>query len=292
VTGPRDTTEADEARLATGADVGSGSTGLPEGRSVAADNVLEFPETAQQSRRRRRRKWWLGGLGALVLLGVLGAVLYFSPLLSIQTVTVTGTSLVPQERAEERLQPVLGRPLPQVGQRTVKDLLAEEPAVADVLVHAKPPSSLNVEVIEHEPVAMVSTGNDRVLYGANGQELATLTAEEAERHGLSNVSSVEDVNNPEVFSAITSVLGTLPEPIRNRMESASARTVDSVTLHLDDGRTVLWGNAEQGERKAQVLKALLKVPVNEEAPVREFDVSTPDHPVTRSSAPPGPEASP
>jgi cell division protein FtsQ len=128
---------------------------------------------------------------------------------------------------------------------------------------------------------MVPQGDDRVLYAANGQQLATLSAEEAETHGLSSVSSVEDVTNPEVFAVITSVLGDLPESIRTRMESASADTVDSVTLKLKDGRTVLWGNAEKGGRKVQVLEALLKVPENDEAPVREFDVSIPDHPVTR-----------
>jgi cell division protein FtsQ len=257
------------------------TTDRPNAGTDGADNVVEFPETPVQTRRRRRRVWWISGAGFLVLLGVLGSVLYFSPLLAIQTVSVTGTSLVPDERARERLQPVIGMPLPQVGQRRVENLLAEEPAVADVVVHAEPPSSLDVTIIEHEPVAMVPQGDDRVLYAANGQQLATLSAEEAETHGLSSVSSVEDVTNPEVFAVITSVLGDLPESIRTRMESASADTVDSVTLKLKDGRTVLWGNAEKADRKVQVLEALLKVPENDEAPVREFDVSIPDHPVTR-----------
>lgn len=254
----------------------TGQPGAP-----TADNVLEFPETHGQARRRHRRVWWISGAGLVVLLAVLSAVLYFSPVLAITTVTVSGTDLLARDRAVELLQPVRGRPLPQVGQRTVEELLADEPAVDTVRVHAEPPHGLSVEVVEHEPVAMVHDGADRILYSATGTALAILPRDRATAYQLPSVASAEDVRDPEVFDAITSVLGTLPESIRTRMKSASAETIDSVTLTLTDGRTVLWGNPEQGPRKAQVLEALLKVPQDDQAPIREFDVSTPDRPVTR-----------
>lgn len=254
-------------------------TGQPGGPT--ADNVLEFPETHGQARRRHRRVWWISGAGLVALLAVLSAVLYFSPVLAITTVTVSGTDLLARDRAVELLQPVRDRPLPQVGQRTVEELLADEPAVDTVRVHAAPPHDLSVEVVEHEPVAMVHDGVDRILYSATGTALATLPRDRAAAYHLPSVASAEDVRDPEVFDAITSVLGTLPESIRTHMKSASAETIDSVTLTLTDGRTVLWGNPEQGPRKAQVLQALLKVPEDEQAPIREFDVSTPDRPVTR-----------
>ncbi|GAA1122315.1 cell division protein FtsQ/DivIB [Citricoccus alkalitolerans] len=259
----------------------SSDSSVSEDTVRPADNVVEFPETEGQVRRRHRRLWLLGGAGALVLLGILGAVLYFSPVLAIQQLKVTGTDLLERSHAEELLEPVIGVPLPQVGQRTVEDLVAGEPAVDTVRVHAEPPNSLSVEIVEHQPVAMVPEGEGHVLYSEHGEALATLSEERASTYRLPSVSSAEDVSDPEVFDAITSVLGTLPEPIRTRMESATAETVDSVTLQLTDGRTVLWGNADKGARKAQVLEALLNVPGNEEAPIQEFDVSTPDRPVTR-----------
>lgn len=264
------------------AGVPDGTGGGPGGRGPGGgDNVLAFPETPATARRRRRRLWWAGGAAAAVLLLVLGAVLYFSPLLAIRTVTVTGTDLLARDRAEELLGPVHGVPLPQVGRRTVEELLGGEPAVAEVAVRADPPASLAVEVTEHQPVAQVRRGDETVLYSAQGQALATLPASRAEAYRLPSVSGSADISDPAVFDAITSVLGSLPDPIRERLESASARTVDSVTLTLEDGRTVLWGNADHGARKARVLTALLRVPQDETAPVTEFDVSTPDHPVTR-----------
>ncbi|NUL44868.1 FtsQ-type POTRA domain-containing protein [Cellulosimicrobium funkei] len=259
----------------------SSAQSVSEDVARPADNVVEFPETEGQARQRRRRWWLVGGAGALALLGVLGAVLYFSPVLATQEIEVTGSDLLEQSRAEELLEPVIGVPLPQVGQQTVEDLLAGEPAVDTVRVHAQPPNSLSVEIVEHQPVAMVPEGEGHVLYSASGEALATLPGEQASTYQLPSVSSADDVSDPEVFDAITSVLGTLPDQIRTRMESASAESMDSVTLQLTDGRTVLWGNADKGDRKAQVLEALLNVPENEEAPITEFDVSTPDRPVTR-----------
>lgn len=262
-------------------DAGPEAATTAGGVTAGDDNVLAFPETPEQARRRRVRLYRVLGAAGLVLLLVLGAVLYFSPLLAIRTITVTGADLLPQERAEGLVQPLHGVPLPQVGQRTVGELLAGEPAVDEVRVRAEPPASLVVEVVEHQPVAQVPSGDERVLYSAQGQAIATLSAEDAEPYRLPSVSDAADLSDPQVFDAITTVLGSLPDPIRDRMESASARTVDSVTLTLEDGRTVLWGNAEHGARKAQVLGALLKVPQDEADPVKEFDVSTPDHPVTR-----------
>lgn len=254
-----------------------------EGSDRASANVLEFPDTASRAHRRHRRLWWITGAAATLLVAVLGAVLYFSPVLAVTTVTVTGTDLLQRDRAQELLSPVQGRPLPQVGQQTVEDLLGDEPAVDDVRVRAEPPHGLSVEVVEHVPVAMVHRGQDRILYSAAGTVLATLPSDRAAEYQLPSVKSAEDVRDPRVFDAITSVLGTLPESIRGQLRSASAETTDSVTLTLTDGRTVLWGNPEQGARKAQVLEVLLTMPEDEGEgmSVREFDVSTPDRPVTR-----------
>src|SRR5699024_9663774 len=74
---------------------GAGMTQLgertAEGSDRASANVLEFPDTASRAHRRHRRLWWITGAAATLLVAVLGAVLYFSPVLAVTTVTVTGT---------------------------------------------------------------------------------------------------------------------------------------------------------------------------------------------------------
>lgn len=269
----------------TGSDneLGNGATDAdaPSGSSESQGTVLEFPETDHQQRMRRRRIGLVGGITGAILLVGLVVVLYVSPVLALRTIQVTGTDLLPQQRAEQLLQPLIDRPLPQVGTRQVEELLSHEPAVDQVRVQAQPPSGIAVEIVEHQPVAVIVTRGRATLYSASGEPLAEVSEEEAEERGLPSVSSASDVRNPEVFSAITQVLGALPEDLLGQLVSASASTVDSVTLRLEDERTVLWGNSEAAESKVAVLRALMKAEEGSEDPAEEFDVSIPDQPVTR-----------
>ena len=89
----------------------------------ADGSPLSFPEPEAVGRRRRgRRGLLLILIGLLALIGIV-VTLYFSPLLTIRTVTVDRNDLLSDERAQELLQPVYGRPLPQVGNRQVEELL-------------------------------------------------------------------------------------------------------------------------------------------------------------------------
>lgn len=65
------------------------------------------------------------------------------------------------------------------------------------------------------------------------------------------------------------------------MDSATADSIDSVQLILDDGRTVLWGGEDLGEAKATVLEAILASSAEDFTEAEIIDISTPDTPVTR-----------
>ena len=70
--------------------------------------------------------------------------------------------------------------------------------------------------------------------------------------------------------------------VRGQVTLVSATSPDDVTLTLTDGRTVLWGSAEQTDRKSQVLGALLdQIGAGTLEPAGTLDVSTPDAVVLR-----------
>lgn len=245
------------------------------------NSVLEFP-TAAQNKTKRRHKVLGWVISLLVLLMVVaGVVIYFSPLLAVQQVNVNGTHLVPSERAEEKLQSLEGTPLPQVGSGQAMDLLEDEPAVESVVTHAEPPHTVSIEISEYEPVALApQKGSDETTYkvfSAEGETLATVSESKAEELELPSLSSSQDAEDEDLFTTITQVLGSLPDDISQQVDSATGDSVDSIELSLDDGKTVVWGNAQYSERKAEVLLALLD---NQEK-VDEIDVSTPNQPVTR-----------
>jgi len=245
---------------------------------------LSFPEPeAVGQRRRRRRGLLLILIGLLALVGIV-ATLYFSPLLTIRTVTVERNDLLTDERARELLEPVYGQPLPQVGNRQIEELLAEESVVDEVIVQGQLPDTLQVEILEHPPVAEVRQDDELLFYNEQGDVIRTFEegeTDEAEGYATPEISSEAALDSESVFGAIVSVLGELPGPARDSMESATAESIDSVQLVLEDGRTIVWGGEERGPEKAAVLEAILDSDAPEFTEVETIDISTPDTPITQ-----------
>ncbi|GAB3188441.1 cell division protein FtsQ/DivIB [Nesterenkonia suensis] len=269
-----------------------GASGSPGGPREAEEepaepvdvDLLPFPEPEVVGARRRRRRrigWTAGALGLLV---AVVAVLYYSPLLTIEQVQVEGNELLTETRAQELLQPLYGRPLPQVGNAQVQELLAEEPVVEDVVVQGELPNTLSVDIVEHPPVAEVRDGDGLLFYNEHGDVIRRYDdagAEHAQGYATPQISNEAALQDEAVFGTIVSVLGQLPAAARETMDSATAESIDSVRLILDDGRTVVWGGEELGEQKATVLEAILASEAEDFTAADVIDISTPDTPVIR-----------
>ncbi len=245
--------------------------------------VLAFPGSPR--RRRRRSLWIVVGSTAVVIAAVI-AIVMFTPLLALKTITVDGNKLATTETIQAALAPLKDKPLPQIDQSQVARLLAPLPQVRSVSVEARPPSSLLVHVHEREPVALLKTDQQYVMVDPDGIQLGG-TADPA-AVPLPLIDGGTAVIGKETFKAMTAVLAALPQGVLAKLQHASAASPDAVELTLNDGKTIIWGNATEKELKAKVLEALLNAPAptvaaGKPAPaaVRVYDVSTPRHPVTR-----------
>ncbi|GAB3177480.1 hypothetical protein GCM10027060_01750 [Nesterenkonia halophila] len=268
----------------TGGNAGGEAEEEPEQRPEAAADLLAFPEPEVVVLRRRRRRGALLVLAGLAVLLVVVLVLVFSPLLTVRQVQVEGNDLLTDSKAEELLEPALGRPMPQVGDGRVAELLDEEPVVADVVVQGELPDTLRVEVTEHPPVARVHRDGQVEYFTAEGEVIRSWPEDEApaeDAYATPEIASDAALDHRAVFETIVGVLGELPSAARKSMQSATADSVDSVRLRLDDGRTVLWGGEDRGAQKAAVLAALLESDAEEFTEVDTIDISDPEAPVTR-----------
>lgn len=245
---------------------------------------LAFPEPENvASRRRRRRSLMISG-GALGVLLLFIAVLYFSPLLPVRNIEVTGNDLLTDQRADELLSDLYGVPMPQVGPGDVRARLGEESVVAEADAHVELPATLHVEITEYPPVAEVHEDDEVMLYNEHGDVIRTFSGPEqleAEDHATALIDSSSALEDDEIFSTVVAVLGQLPQEARESMESAGADSIDSVQLQLTDGRTVVWGSQERGGEKAAVLQAILASEDEEFTETDVIDISTPGTPVTR-----------
>lgn len=249
----------------------------PQGTAdIGSGKVLSFPEP--KGKRRRRILLSTIAIVAVLMAGIVAAAVY-SPVLALRTVTVEGTKMLKPDQVQAALAPLQGKPLPQISEEEVTALLKPLVQVKAVTAKALPPATLHVHVTERIPVALVKQGKTFQLVDVDGVQLSTTA--DAASVSLPVIDGGSGTLPKDLFQAITAVLGALPADVLARLSNASAASADAVQLKLDDGQTIVWGNAGEKELKARVLSALLKVPADPKNPVKVYDVSVPRHPVTR-----------
>lgn len=247
----------------------------PEAPEVRQDNILSFPTPA---RLRRRRNWIIGLCTAAVLTAVLFAVVIFSPLLAVRTISIDGNKLASEQQIRKALAPLEGESLARIGRGDVGTLLAPLAPIEGVRIEAHLPSELVVHVVEHTPVAVLKDGKRFVLIDANGRPLGSVT--DRSKAKLPLIDGGTSAVGKEIFPAITGVLAVLPPRVLAQLAHASAKSVDSVEFTLRDGTRVIWGNAGEKELKARVLQALLSAAPKDDT-TQVYDISIPTRPVTR-----------
>ncbi|MGY1679471.1 cell division protein FtsQ/DivIB [Geodermatophilus sp. SYSU D01176] len=222
---------------------------------------------------RRRRLLARAGVAAAVL-GLLGWLLWGSPVLAVSAVRVDGAGTLTAAEVVDVAGIAEGTPLLRVDIDGAEARVARLPQVADVEVTRGWPRSVVVTVVERVPVAVVEQAGTRSLVDPDGVLFDTVT-------GYPPVGVVPlDVADPgpedRATRAVLAALVALPEDVRVDLAEARATSAEDVTLTLEDGTTVLWGSAEHAGDKADALVALLRqLEAGTLEPAGTIDVSAP-----------------
>jgi len=227
-------------------------------------------------RRQWRRRWltWKPLLIVVVSLGLAltGAwLVWFSTVLAVEEVRVTGAETLTVEQVETAAGVDLGQPLARVDVAGIRARVAALAPVASVEVSRRWPHRLLVAIDERVPVAVVSIGDKLRALDADGVVFGSYDKAPA---GLPRVDTVLDTR-PEALGEAAAVVSTLPAAVARRVDHIEVRTVDEIALVLKDGRRVEWGSADSSEAKARVLTVLLRQKAS------TYDVSVPGQPTTR-----------
>lgn len=208
------------------------------------------------SPRRIRHPWrWLAGLiGTLALTGAALWILYFSAVLGVREVQVSGEQTLSAEAIREIAAIGPQSPLARLDSEAVAGRVGTIPQVESVTVTRSWPSTVRIELVERSPRAVVETDTGWWLVDRFGVLFAQVSEPPP------GVPPLEvDSAGPEDRSTLAaiSVLDALPGELREQVQRLSAQSPDSVVLHLAGGRTVIWGSARDSARKARVLTGLL-----------------------------------
>ena len=228
---------------------------------------------------------------ALAIIAVLYVVLvFFSPLLATEKITVRGASLLETSQVEQKLEPLRGVPLTRIDEKKVRELIGQDNVIRSVQVESRPPHELVVTLKERTAVAVVKQGDTYHTVDSDGVSLLESATQPDTSVPLVRFSG-DDPQTSAEFRTISTVLSAMPSELLAQVKEASATSTSSITLTLRDNTTVQWGTAEESELKAKVLlslrQAIAKRAQEENSSeaqtqkVTVYDVSAPRVPVTR-----------
>lgn len=263
-------------------------------RSVRGASARQWAGGSRAVRRLRARHWF-GVIATLLVLGLVGYLVFFSPVLDVRQVRLVGGDRFTQAQLDEIAATELGRPLALADGDVIISQVTGFPAVRDAQVVRAWPHTLEVRVDERVPVASVpagdaGSGDGYDLVAGDGVHIERVVQAPANLPGID--AQARDAGRQTV-TAVATVLAALGPDLRGEIVEATAASPDSIQLLVEvpvrpdpdvsdqaaEGLTrevtVQWGSAEESALKAEVLAALLMTRAD------EYDVSAPRTPVTR-----------
>jgi cell division protein FtsQ len=202
------------------------------------------------------------------MLGVLGLGLaaWFTPLLGVWTVAVSGTQVLSTDQVVGVAKVNLGSPMLRLSTADIAARVATLPRVAMADVFRQWPATVRIVVTERIATAVLDAPDGVHLVDHTGFDFATVpTAPPGVPKLTLSAASPADPRT----QAVEGVLATLPAQVRTQVVSIGANTPGNVRFVLANGKTVVWGGTEDADRKASVLAVLLG------RPGRTYDVSSP-----------------
>lgn len=244
-------------------------------RAARARRKHERAEVRRFTKRKRdrRRGVLIAGSAFALFLALMVAAVY-SPLMNVTDVRVSGTQRLDAAAVTEALDPITNQPIAQVSDAEVEAILRDFVLVQSYTVQRIPPGTVIVHIVERQPIGVVQQqGKVFVVDGAG----VTLWEDDGAAAKLPTIAT--PVTNTEEFAAIGRVLTAMPASFLATIDTVRADSVDSVQFTLRDGKRVIWGSSTDNGMKLHVLDALMQGTGDD---VTEFDVSSPEQPVTRA----------
>jgi cell division protein FtsQ len=234
------------------------------------------------ARRQWARRWlaWRVVVAAVLVVSLVAGLVwlvFFSSVLAVRGVRVEGTGVLDPRVVRRAAAVPTGSPLATVDLDRVEQNVERLVPVLSVDVSRSWPDRVRIDVTERVAVAVVESpsglrGVDRegVLFRRYLSRPADLPVVRATTPVDASGGAPDDA-----LAEAASVVESLPADLAARVDHVSVRTVDTIVLELRNGRTVMWGSADESADKARVLAVLL------EQKASTYDVSVPGRPVIR-----------
>lgn len=198
-------------------------------------------------------------------------------MLAVEKIEVAGAKRLTEKSVINALQNQIGKPLPTVQASDIQESLAPFALIESFTIVSLPPHTLQIKIVERQPIGIVSVGGTNYLYDPAGVKVGFASGQEK----LPIIDISGEPGKSKLFQAAIDVLMALPADLLKNVAEINAKSKDDVTLILrgNASQRIIWGDQSNSILKSRVLAALI---ANQKSTDRvTFDVSAPNSPVVR-----------
>jgi len=249
------------------------------------DEKIRARRRSLNRERGRRRASLVFPLVVLVCAGALFLWLRSSDVFAVRAITVSATERVSEETIAAVTSGVFGQSLLRLSTAEVEKALLELPYVCFAEVHRRFPDTLEINVLEHEPVARVQTegggvwltsDDGRLLEGADASRFTDLPLIVPE----TAFSPVAGEQAPKEIIAALPIAGLLAdEGIGGRLPAVdriNVSAVGEVALSIEGGTQLRLGEPARLEQKLMVVVEILEQCMTDGKALEYVDASIPE----------------
>ncbi len=226
----------------------------------------------------------------VVLVVVAGVVLawlaFFTGSFAIKTVVIRGNKHLKVEQIRERSGVDSYTRLITLPVGRLDENLENDPWVKEAKVGRHLPDTVNIDVIERKPVAVVDFGGVGFLVDDEAHVMAQVTVDEFPElirvhAGDASVPTVDSrVDNKKIRECIQ-VVGDMPAELRATLALLNPYDGRGYVFISRDGYNIIYGAVSESSRKDEILEAIIMEIRSNNRRVEYIDVTVPDSPVIR-----------
>ena len=203
----------------------------------------------RQNLPRKRLQRLIAGLVALVVL--LGVLVYVAPIVKVSQIEVQGTTHADPQAIREASAISAGDNMLRLDMADAAKGVSAVPWVEKVTVKRSWPTTVTVDVKEHQAIGYVMDGDTPHVVDENGQVFLTGVKPEG---ALEFKKTKRD--DARAIDAAAKVLTSLSDDLRGKLEGIEAESADSIRLFFPN-QAVYWGSSDRAEEKAEATRIVL-----------------------------------
>jgi cell division protein FtsQ len=204
--------------------------------------------------KRRISRRWLIPAAVVVVVVVAALVVYVSPLLHVRSVEVEGTQNLTADEVRDASGVQEGQNLARLDTSAAASGVSRLPWTDSVTVSRSWPSTVRIDVTEHEAVGVLDDGGDPAVVDADGR----LFLRGVTPDGVKKITArADDQGAVTAAAGALAAVRQLDQGLYDQVESADAPGANDVVLKFPEGREVYWGSADRAADKAEATRVVL-----------------------------------